>query len=205
MHSWKKKLVVSQLALACTLAITSQANAANYDTWTYIDNPVTALDWDHMDKAGTVDGNYVNYSGFVYYNNTNGDFDQSFNGDTVNGTISTYYLNHDYADSTANQLDISNSVIHGSITSMLPGGYYDRFDADGNNLGGYDFYTDAVVDTHWRDGDVTKHTNETFDTSEGVAVNLDVESNINISNNSRVAGIALSQGNTYNETYTTES
>ena len=49
----------------------------------------------------------------------------------------------DYADSTANQLDISNSVIHGSITSMLPGGYYDRFDADGNNLGGYDFYTDA--------------------------------------------------------------
>ena len=38
MHSWKKKLVVSQLALACTLAITSQANAANYDTWTYIDN-----------------------------------------------------------------------------------------------------------------------------------------------------------------------
>ncbi|MFP5895576.1 hypothetical protein, partial [Salmonella sp. 741265058_CST] len=27
MHSWKKKLLVSQLALACTLAITSQANA----------------------------------------------------------------------------------------------------------------------------------------------------------------------------------
>lgn len=62
MHSWKKKLVVSQLALACTLAITSQANATTYDTWTYYDNPVTALDWDHMDKAGTVDGNYVNYS-----------------------------------------------------------------------------------------------------------------------------------------------
>ncbi len=33
MHSWKKKLVVSQLALACTLAITSQANAANYVDW----------------------------------------------------------------------------------------------------------------------------------------------------------------------------
>lgn len=230
---WKKKLVVSQLALACTLAITSQANATTYDTWTYYDNPVTALDWDHMDKAGTVDGNYVNYSGFVYYNNTNGDFDQSFNGDTVNGTISTYYLNHDYADSTANQLDISNSVIHGSITSLKPGGYYDRLDADSDLLVGYDFYTDAFVDTNWRDGDVftlnianttidddyeafyftdsykdgdvTKHTNETFDTSEGVAVNLDVESNINISNNSRIAGIALSQGNTYNETYTTES
>ncbi|MCF3897872.1 hypothetical protein L2E44_11995, partial [Salmonella enterica subsp. enterica serovar Weltevreden] len=45
MHSWKKKLVVSQLALACTLAITSQANATTYDTWTYYDNPTTALDW----------------------------------------------------------------------------------------------------------------------------------------------------------------
>lgn len=40
MHSWKKKLVVSQLALACTLAITSQANATTYNTWTYYDNPV---------------------------------------------------------------------------------------------------------------------------------------------------------------------
>ncbi len=62
----KKKLVVSQLALACTLAITSQANAATYDTWTYYDNPTTALDWSNMDAPGTVDGNYVNYSGFVY-------------------------------------------------------------------------------------------------------------------------------------------
>ena len=63
MHSWKKKLVVSQLALACTLAITSQANATTYDTWTYYDNPTTALDWSNMDAPGTVDGNYVNYSG----------------------------------------------------------------------------------------------------------------------------------------------
>lgn len=29
MQTWKKKLVVSQLALACTLAIASQANAGN--------------------------------------------------------------------------------------------------------------------------------------------------------------------------------
>ncbi|MEY6797827.1 autotransporter outer membrane beta-barrel domain-containing protein [Citrobacter freundii] len=221
------------LALACTLAITSQANASTYDTWTYYDNPTTALNWDNMDAAGTVDGNYVNYSGFVYYNNAAGDFDQSFNGDTVNGTISTYYLNHDYTDGAVNQLNISNSVIHGSITSMLPSGYYDRFDVDGNGFGGYEFNNTTVVDGNWYDGDiftlnianstidddyealyftdsylsvdVTKYTNETFDTSEGVAVNLDVESNINISNNSRVAGIALSQGNTYNNTYTTES
>ncbi len=38
-----------------------------------------------------------------------------------------------------------------------------------------------------------------------LAVNLDVESNINISNNSRVAGMSLTQGNTVNNTYTTES
>ncbi len=56
-----------------------------------------------------------------------------------------------------------------------------------------------------KSSDVTKSTNGTFDVSEGVAVNLNVESNINISNNSRVAGIALSQGSTYNNTYTTES
>ncbi|HHU7886257.1 TPA: autotransporter outer membrane beta-barrel domain-containing protein, partial [Escherichia coli] len=235
MHSWKKKLVVSQLALACTLAITSQANATTYDTWTYVDNAATGLNWTNMDNPGTVDGNYVNYSGFVYYNNTNGDFDQSFNGDTVNGTISTYYLNHDYTDGTngnANQLDIANSVIHGSITSMLPGGDLWHNNAYDQSYG-YIQAGDTVIDTTWydgdvftlnianstidddyealyftdyyKDGDVTKSTNGTFDVSEGVAVNLNVESNINISNNSRVAGIALSQGSTYNNTYTTES
>ena len=218
-----------------TLAITSQANAATYDTWTYVDNAATGLNWTNMDNPGTVDGNYVNYSGFVYYNNTNGDFDQSFNGDTVNGTISTYYLNHDYTDGTngnANQLDIANSVIHGSITSMLPGGDL-WHNGDYAQSYGYIQAGDTVIDTTWydgdvftlnianstidddyealyftdyyKDGDVTKSTNGTFDVSEGVAVNLNVESNINISNNSRVAGIALSQGSTYNNTYTTES
>ncbi len=84
MHSWKKKLVVSQLALACTLAITSQANAANYDTWGYHDNTTTDLVWPYdtdndgiadaggMDPMGS-DGNYVTYNGFVYYNNAGND------------------------------------------------------------------------------------------------------------------------------------
>lgn len=40
MHSWKKKLVVSQLALACTLAIASQANATTYDTFGYQTQPL---------------------------------------------------------------------------------------------------------------------------------------------------------------------
>ncbi|MCA7727351.1 autotransporter outer membrane beta-barrel domain-containing protein, partial [Escherichia coli] len=78
-------------------------------------------------------------------------------------------------------------------------------------------FTDSYLN-----GDVTKYTNETFRTPAGegeeyaglfanggvglgLAVNLDVESNINISNNSRVAGISLTQGNTVNNTYTTES
>ncbi|CAH3620556.1 hypothetical protein AI2715V1_3450 [Escherichia coli] len=111
MHSWKKKLVVSQLALACTLAITSQANAANYDTWGYHDNTTTDLVWPYdtdndgiadaggMDPMGS-DGNYVTYNGFVYYNNANGDFDTVFKGDTVNGGFAPifpdicYHLTH---------------------------------------------------------------------------------------------------------------
>lgn len=242
MHSWKKKLVVSQLALACTLAITSQANAANYDTWGYHDNTTTDLVWPYdtdndgiadaggMDPMGS-DGNYVTYNGFVYYNNANGDFDTVFKGDTVNDTISTYYLNHDYASGSVNQVDISNSVIHGSITSELPFGYY-SITPEGYN--GYTFNngTTTDLDYNWYDGDVftlnvsnstidddyealyftdthldgdkSKSTNETFYTALGVAVNLDVESNINITNNSRVAGIALSEGNTSNTTYTSE-
>ena len=36
MQTWKKKLVVSQLALACTLAIASQANAKDISGTTYM-------------------------------------------------------------------------------------------------------------------------------------------------------------------------
>ncbi|MXF14075.1 hypothetical protein FQ010_25150, partial [Escherichia coli] len=89
--------------------------------------------------------------GFVYYNNTNGDFDTTFNGDTVNGTISTYYLNHDFTDGTTNQLNISNSLIHGSITSMLPMGE----SSDGHYVYQFSEYgTDRVIDDNWHDGDV---------------------------------------------------
>ncbi|HGV2233519.1 TPA: autotransporter outer membrane beta-barrel domain-containing protein, partial [Escherichia coli] len=139
------------------------------------------------------------------------------------------------------------SLIHGSITSMLPMGE----SSDGHYVYQFSEYgTDRVIDDNWHDGDVftlnianstidddyeglyftdsylngdvTKYTNETFRTPAGegeeyaglfanggvglgLAVNLDVESNINISNNSRVAGISLTQGNTVNNTYTTES
>lgn len=47
MHTLKKKLVVSQLALACTLAITSQANATTYDTFAFHDDATSYGALDH--------------------------------------------------------------------------------------------------------------------------------------------------------------
>lgn len=57
MHSWKKKLVVSQLALACTLAITSQANASTDISGT------TYTTFNHYNDATYADGVY--YDGYV--------------------------------------------------------------------------------------------------------------------------------------------
>ncbi len=47
---------------------------------------------------------------------------------------------------------------------------------------------------YYKYGDVTKSTNGLFDVSEGVVVNLDVESNINISPITRVAGTLYLKG-----------
>ncbi len=91
MHSWKKKLVVSQLALACTLAITSQANAATNDI-----SGQTYNTFHHYNDATYADDVY--YDGYVGWNNYaadsyyNGDIYPVINNATVNGVISTYYL-----------------------------------------------------------------------------------------------------------------
>ncbi|WP_205633551.1 hypothetical protein, partial [Salmonella enterica] len=58
MHSWKKKLVVSQLALACTLAITSQANATTNDI-----SGTTYNTFHHYNDATYADDVY--YDGYV--------------------------------------------------------------------------------------------------------------------------------------------
>ncbi|EIJ3069794.1 autotransporter outer membrane beta-barrel domain-containing protein [Salmonella enterica] len=221
MHSWKKKLVVSQLALACTLAITSQANATTYNTFGYHDDADTAFSWSDWENADNL--NYITYNGYIYNNTTDGAYDQTFNGDVVNGVISTYYLNNDYADNTANTLNIYNSTIHGMITSELVYDHdkygwtngtdvdYRWNDGDTFNLNiadstidddyEYFYFTDSYLDA---DG---KRTSEDMRTADyaylGTAVTLDVESNINITDNSRVAGITLSQGNTYNGDYAT--
>ncbi len=79
MHSWKKKLVVSQLALACTLAITSQANATTYNTFGYHDDAVTLFNWGDNTKT---DHDYLTYGGYVYDHAADGYFDTVFSGDT---------------------------------------------------------------------------------------------------------------------------
>ncbi|MEX3019134.1 autotransporter outer membrane beta-barrel domain-containing protein [Kluyvera sp. STS39-E] len=228
MHSWKKKLVVSQLALACTLALASQANATTYDTFGYHDDASTAFSWNNWTDPDHTD--YISYYGYIYDNAADGNYDNNFNGDVVNGVLSTYYLNNDYADSIDNSLTVQNSTIHGMITSMRP---YAYTDADGNH---YTWNNGTDVDYKWHDGDVftlnianstidddyeyfyfsdnylnsdSKAASEDYRTAafaaQGVAVNLDVESNINISGKSHVAGIALYQGDTSNGDYTAES
>jgi outer membrane autotransporter protein len=229
MHSWKNKTALSQIALACTLAIASQANAEIYDTFTYHDDANTAYSWG--DWGNTDPLNYVGYSGYIYNNAANGTYDQNFNGDVVNGVVSTYYLNNDYAAGTDNTLNISNSTIHGMITSGKVYGSNGDGDVDTN---GYGWNNGTTVDYKWNDGDVftLNIANSTIDDDYeyfyftdsyldadkgktkdhrlgfadiGTAVTLDVESNINISGNSHVAGIALSQGDTSNADYTTDS
>lgn len=117
MHSWKKKLVVSQLALACTLAITSQANAATNDI-----SGQTYNTFHHYNDATYADDVY--YDGYVGWNNYaadsyyNGDIYPVINNATVNGVISTYYLDDGISTNTnANSLIIKNSTIHGMIYS----------------------------------------------------------------------------------------
>jgi outer membrane autotransporter protein len=222
MHSWKKKLVVSQLALACTLAISSQASAATYNTFGYHDDAGSAFSWTDWAVADSL--NYITYDGYIYNNAADGAYDQSFNNDVVNGVISTYYLDNDYADGSANTLNISNSVIHGMVTSeqvtdnqghvWTNGTDVDNKWVDGDALTlnianstidddyEYFYFTDSYLNA---DGKADSDDYQVPFYELGTAVTLDVESNINISDNSRVAGIALSQGNSSNADYTTES
>lgn len=227
MQTWKKKLVVSQLALACTLAIASQANAATYDTFGFHDDGKTQYDWTNENfNDDTTDYDYLTYGGYVFNTTAtdSGYFDNTFSGDTVNGVISTYYLNNDYA-ADANTLNITNSTIHGMITSGLVGTDTFPWVADKDYVG-HDwvdgdvftlnvdhsiidddfeafYFTDTYLDGDGKTTDTEYRSLETA--GMGVAVTLGVESNINITNNSRVAGIALAQndGSYANNTYTT--
>ena len=200
MHSWKKKLVVSQLALACTLAITSQANAATNDI-----SGQTYNTFHHYNDATYADDVY--YDGYVGWNNYaadsyyNGDIYPVINNATVNGVISTYYLDDGISTNTnANSLTIKNSTIHGMIYSECM-----TTDCAGR---ANDYYHDRLaltVDNSTIDDNYEHYTyNGTYNNAAdthvvnvfniGTAITLDQEVDLSISNNSHVAGITLTQG-----------
>ena len=200
MHSWKKKLVASQLALACTLAITSQANAATNDI-----SGQTYNTFHHYNDATYADDVY--YDGYVGWNNYaadsyyNGDIYPVINNATVNGVISTYYLDDGISTNTnANSLTIKNSTIHGMIYSeCMTTDCADRAD---------DYYHDRLaltVDNSTIDDNYEHYTyNGTYNNAAdthvvdvyniGTAITLDQEVDLSITNNSHVAGITLTQG-----------
>lgn len=200
MHSWKKKLVVSQLALACTLTITSQANAATNDI-----SGQTYNTFHHYNDATYADDVY--YDGYVGWNNYaadsyyNGDIYPVINNATVNGVISTYYLDDGISTNTnANSLTIKNSTIHGMIYSeCMTTDCADRAD---------DYYHDRLaltVDNSTIDDNYEHYTyNGTYNNAAdthvvdvyniGTAITLDQEVDLSITNNSHVAGITLTQG-----------
>ncbi|EIQ6795130.1 autotransporter adhesin EhaB [Escherichia fergusonii] len=202
MHSWKKKLVLSQLALACTLAITSQANAESNDI-----SGTTYNTFHHYNDATHVDDIY--YDGYVGWNNYaansvyNGDIYPVIKNATVNGVISTYYLDNGLkANTNANSLTIKNSTIHGMITSEC------LTKDDCTNRADADYYYDRLalsVDNSTIDDNYEHYTyngtyNNAADThvanvyNMGTAITLDQEVDLSITNNSHVAGITLKQG-----------
>lgn len=201
MHSWKKKLVVSQLALACTLAITSQANASTDISGT------TYTTFDHYNDATTPDGVY--YNGYVGWNNYaadsvyNGDIYPVINNATVNGVISTYYLDDGLASNTnSNSLTIKNSTIHGMVTSSCmddtctgrdaTGYVYDRLTMTVDNSTIDDNYEHYTYNGTYTDGTADTHVVDVYNL--GTAITLDQEVDLAITNNSHVAGITLTQG-----------
>lgn len=202
MHSWKKKLVLSQLALACTLAITSQANAESNDI-----SGTTYNTFHHYNDVTHVDDIY--YDGYVGWNNYaansvyNGDIYPVIKNATVNGVISTYYLDNGLkANTNANSLTIKNSTIHGMITSEC------LTKDDCTNRADADYYYDRLalsVDNSTIDDNYEHYTyngtyNNAADThvanvyNMGTAITLDQEVDLSITNNSHVAGITLTQG-----------
>ncbi|EJB8031681.1 autotransporter adhesin EhaB [Escherichia coli] len=200
MHSWKKKLVVSQLALACTLAITSQANAATNDI-----SGQTYNTFHHYNDATYADDVY--YDGYVGWNNYaadsyyNGDIYPVINNATVNGVISTYYLDDGISTNTnANSLTIKNSTIHGMIYSecmttdcaeRANDYYHDRLALTVDNSTSDDNYEHYTYNGTYNNAADT-HVVNVFNI--GTAITLDQEVDLSISNNSHVAGITLTQG-----------
>ncbi|EGF7441568.1 autotransporter outer membrane beta-barrel domain-containing protein, partial [Escherichia coli] len=189
------------LALACTLAITSQANAATNDI-----SGQTYNTFHHYNDATYADDVY--YDGYVGWNNYaadsyyNGDIYPVINNATVNGVISTYYLDDGISTNTnANSLTIKNSTIHGMITSecmttdcaddRATGYVYDRLTLSVDNSTIDDNYEHYTYNGTYNNAADT-HVVDVYDM--GTAITLDQEVDLSITNNSHVAGITLTQG-----------
>lgn len=197
----KKKFVVSKLAVACTIAMASQANAV-------VSNDISGTTYNtfvHYNDESYADGVY--YKGYVGWNNyesndgfQNGNIYPEIKNATVNGVISTYYLN-DGLSANNNSLTIKNSTIHGMITSQCmtndcaprdTGYAYDRLALTVDNSTIDDNYEHYTYNGTHADGSVDSHTVDVYDL--GTAITLDQEVDLVIKNNSHVAGITLTQG-----------
>ncbi len=152
------------------------------------------------DSGGQSNG-YVGWNNYAADSYYNGDIYPVINNATVNGVISTYYLDDGISTNTnANSLTIKNSTIHGMIYSecmttdcaeRANDYYHDRLALTVDNStidDNYEHYTyngtyNNAADTHVVDV-----------YNIGTAITLDQEVDLSITNNSHVAGITLTQG-----------
>ncbi len=161
----------------------------------------------HYNDATYADGVY--YDGYVGWNNYatdsvyNGDIYPVINNATVNGVISTYYLDDGLSTNTnSNSLTIKNSTIHGMITSECmttdcvgrdaTGYVYDRLALTVDNSTIDDNYEHYTYNGTYTDGTADTHVVDVYNL--GTAITLDQEVDLVIKNNSHVAGITLTQG-----------
>lgn len=213
MSSWKNKTALTRLALACSMAIAAQAAVAatndisgtTYDTYGHdlgYGNHVYVNNSFDVNTGSYVDG-YVDFDGYVGWNNStdgyyDGDIYPVINKSVVNGVISTYYLGYD-SSNTADTLNITNSTIHGMVTSYC---VTDECAGDTDHqLGTLQLTVDnsTIDDTYEHyDYDVTTdgvRDHDLYNTfAMGNAITLNQEANVVIQNNSHVAGITLTQG-----------
>ncbi|WP_336284942.1 autotransporter adhesin EhaB [Citrobacter arsenatis] len=199
MYTRIAKIAISPLALACALAIASQANASTDVSGTRFET------FNHYNDSTYADGVY--YNGYVGWNNAatdsayNGDIYPVINKSVINGVISTYYLD-DALTSNSNSLTIKNSTVHGMITSQCmttdcvdrdatdyP---YNRLALTVENSTIDDNYEHYTYNGKNADGTPDTHVVDVYNL--GTAITLDQEVDLVIKNNSHVAGITLTQG-----------
>lgn len=176
------KFYKTKIALACSLGLVFQASATDISNGT----------WDTFTYDGST-GVPV-YQGYADWNADDADVYPVINNAVVNGVISTNYLDADTAN--PNSLSVSNTTIHGMVTSacMTDGcidtvqNYNDPLTLTVDNS----TIDDSFEHFDYYDADGTAAgTIPTY--ALGTAITLDQESNIAIQNNSHVAGITLGQ------------